>query len=74
MSDGRLSREAITLIVQGILMLSAAGAVLWFCTPKNGKPSVSTVLAPYVAVAVTMSSVVGLGAIFLGLVRMVSNG
>jgi len=39
--------------------------------PKNGKPSVSAEIAPYIVVAITMGSVVGLGAIFLGLVRMV---
>jgi hypothetical protein len=59
------------LLLEGILALATSGAVLWFCMPKNGKPSVSAAIAPYIAVAITMGSVVGLGAIFLGLVRMV---
>ena len=54
-------------------MLSAAGAVLWFCMPKHGKPVLSAVIAPYIAAAVTMGVVVGLGAVFLGLVRLISN-
>ena len=61
------------IFVQGILMLAAAGAMLWFCMPKNGRPSVSATIAPYIAVAVTLALVVGLGAMFLGLIRMVSN-
>jgi len=62
------------LLLEGVLVLSAAGAVLWFCMPKDGTPSVSAAIAPYIAVAITLGSVVGFGATFLGLVRMVSNG
>ena len=61
------------MIVQGTLMLSAAGVMLWFCMPKNGNPSVNAAIAPYIAVAITMGLVVGLGAMFLGLIRMVSS-
>ena len=59
--------------MQGVLVLSAAGAVLWFCMPKNGKPVLSAMIAPYIAAALTMSLVVGLGAMFLGLVSLVSK-
>lgn len=62
------------LLLEGILVLSTAGAVLWFCMPKkDGTPSVSAAIAPYIAVAITLSSVVGLGAMFLGLIRLISN-
>ena len=62
------------LCAQGILVLSVVGAVLWLCMPKkDGTPSVSAAIAPYIAVAITLGSVVGLGAMFLGLIRLVSN-
>jgi hypothetical protein len=64
----------MTTLVTGVLVLLAVGATLWFSLPKNGKPSVGVVLAPYIAVAITMGLFVGLGAMLLGFVRMVSNG
>ena len=64
----------MTTLVTGVLVLLAAGAVLWFSMPKNGKPSVGVAVAPYIAVAITMGSLVGFGAMALGCVRMLSNG
>lgn len=65
----------MTDFLVGILVLSAAGAVLWCCKPKNGRvmPFVTRQVAPYIAVAVTMGLVVGLGATLIGLVRLLSN-
>ena len=61
-------------LLAGISVFLAAGAMLWFSMPKNGKPSVSALLAPYIAVAIAMGFLVGLGAMIVGFKRMVSNG
>ncbi len=65
----------MAIFVTGILVLAGASAVLWGCMPKNGKvrPFVSTKVAPYIAVAVTMGLLVGFGTMLIGLVRLLSN-
>ena len=61
-------------LLTGMSVLLAAGATLWFSMPRNGKPSVSAVLAPFIAVAIAMGFFVGLGAMIVGFGRMVFNG
>jgi hypothetical protein len=57
-------------LLSGILTLAVAGATLWFCMPKNSKPLVNAAVAPYIAVAITMGLLVGLGATMIGLGRL----
>jgi uncharacterized membrane protein YbhN (UPF0104 family) len=56
-------------LLSGVLLLAAAVAVLWLCMPKNGRPVISTGVAPYIAVAVTMGLFVGFGATIIGFIR-----
>ena len=63
----------MTCFVTGICALSVAGAVLWCCKPRNGKPFVSGLIASYIAVAVAMGLIIGLGAVFIGLVGLLSQ-
>ena len=56
--------------VGGLLTFAASIAAFWWALPRNGKlmPLVGTVWEPYVAIAITMGTILGFGAVAVSIV------
>jgi hypothetical protein len=56
--------------IVGVIGLTVSLVAFWYCLPKDGRlmPLVGTMWEPYVAIALTMGSILSFGAIAISVV------
>ena len=60
-------------LVVGIIGFAASIAAFWYSLPKNGRtmPLVGTIWEPYVAITITMGSILSFGAMAIGIFGLI---